>query len=385
MSRFGEISLENINQAVTNNKPINTVRSENYIWAQFTEFCKVRSYILSESTTETDLMKILQDWAFNMRKKDGSEYKERVVKLMWNVTAKLIQKKYFDEYKRSINPFKDSVFEKARKAKDTKRKQLQNIPEKRKISSAALTMTEIKNIASSYDENTPDGLQKKFYHIAAVELAWRGNEAVACEVDFFLKETNNDGFETGRIEYNPIFSKTAQGGNKNLSDSKWLIPNKQNEDLCPVRLFNKIMEKRTANITSRKLFLTPNKYWLLNSVWYKNMPIGINHLSKWTRIGADKIGLDTKEKRFTNHSNRSSTVSNLSKAGANLQEIIKITGHTTISSLEPYLKLNEQHHSRIISSIRKSNDNVPTSSNTTLSENSSNITYNNCTFNFYNK
>lgn len=28
-----------------------------------------------------------------------------------------------------------------------------------------------------WDENTPGGLQKKKIHIAAVELAWRGNEA----------------------------------------------------------------------------------------------------------------------------------------------------------------------------------------------------------------
>lgn len=31
---------------------------------------------------------ILKDWAFNMRNKDGNEYKESAVKIIWNSTAK---------------------------------------------------------------------------------------------------------------------------------------------------------------------------------------------------------------------------------------------------------------------------------------------------------
>lgn len=161
MSRFGEFSSKNIDESIKNNKPINTVRSEKYIWSQFLEFCSYRNYELAEQSSEDCLANILQDWAYNMRKKDGTEYKEAVVKLMWNVSAKLLQKKYLDEYKRSINPFEGAVFEKARRAKDTKRKQLQHLPEKRKSSAVALTRMEIENIASSFDEDTPDGLQKK--------------------------------------------------------------------------------------------------------------------------------------------------------------------------------------------------------------------------------
>lgn len=374
MSRFGEYTLKNIENAINANKPVNTTRSEQYIWTQFMEFCKIRQYCLESNTTEDALANMLQDWAYNMRKKDGSEYKENVVKLLWNVTANLLQKKYFAEHNRVIKPFQDIIFEKARNARDSKRKQLQKIPEKRKTSAAPLSIEEIKNIALSYDEDTPDGLQKKFYQLASTELAWRGNEGSACLVDYFQKETGNDGSETGRILYNPIFSKTAQGGSKNLTQNKWLIPN-NTEELCPVRLFNKLISKRTANITTNRLFLTPNKYWQ-NSMWYKNMPVGINEMSKWTRLGAENIGLDTKRKKITNHSNRSSTVSNLSNSGSNLQEIIKITGHTSIQSLEPYLKLNEKHHEKIISNLRNT---------TNLSNDKNVINYNNCTFNIYNK
>jgi hypothetical protein len=41
-------------------------------------------------------------------------------------------------YKRVFNPFTDILFKKARNARDTNRKILQAIPEKRKVSSKAL-------------------------------------------------------------------------------------------------------------------------------------------------------------------------------------------------------------------------------------------------------
>lgn len=86
------------------------------------------------------------------------------------------------------------------------------------------------------------------FHIVAVELAWRGNEGVRCLTDHFIEESGNNGDLTGRIIYNPIFSKTEQGGSKNLAENKWLTENKENIDRCPVRLYKKLIEKRNSNI-----------------------------------------------------------------------------------------------------------------------------------------
>lgn len=245
-------------------------------------------------------------------------------KTIWNTVAKLVQEKYFNEYGRSFDPFKDIIFDAARKARDTKRKQLQTVPENRKRSSSALTIEEHHAMCNQWDEDTPKGLQRKFFHIAAVELAWRGGEAAACVVDYFKEELDNSGSFTGRLEYNTVFSKTFQGGthfkifffhfycmliflgNQRCATSKWLITNHENSNLCPVRLFKKMILKRGSNITIEKLFLTVNGKWKegKNCPWYKNLPVGINTLSKWTKISAEKIGLDTKRLKITNHSNR---------------------------------------------------------------------------------
>jgi hypothetical protein len=86
----------------------------------------------------------------------------------------------------------DIQFKKARNARDTKRKILQASPEKRKVSSKALTKQEI----FEWSEEEPVQLQRKFYHIAAYELAWRGGEAANCKVFYFKIETDYSGQET---------------------------------------------------------------------------------------------------------------------------------------------------------------------------------------------
>ena len=52
------------------------------------QYTGTRGYILTSSTSKKELANTLKDWAFNMRKIDGSDYKE-VVKAMWNISAKL--------------------------------------------------------------------------------------------------------------------------------------------------------------------------------------------------------------------------------------------------------------------------------------------------------
>lgn len=153
------------------------------------------------------------------------------------------------------------------------------------------------------------------------------------------------------MEYNPIFSRTSQGGDKKLSNSKWLVANTIDADLCPVRLYRKLISKRGQNITTQRLFLTVNPNWKMGN-WYKNCPIGKNTLSNWTKQAAQKIGLDTEKEKITNHSNRATAVSTLSKAGVSEQTLIKITGHSSAASIKPYLQMDKTHHENTIQGLR---------------------------------
>lgn len=387
MSRFGNISFKKIDISVNESQPRNTVKTKKNIWKQFIQFCAEKKYTLDKSTSNENLALILKDWAFNMRKVNGEEYKESVIKTMWNVTAKLLQEKYMKEHQRIIDIFISPIFQQARDARNAKRKILQAVPEKRAQSAAALKDSEIEAMINVWDENTPEGLQIKFFLIASIELAWRGGEGASCLVHYFQEERENDGNLTGRLIYNPIFTKTNQGGSHTCAQNKYLIQNK-NKAKCPIMLFKKLMEKRqkNQNIKTERLFLTPNPHWnkRQSSGWYKNMPVGIHEIGKWTSKSAELIGLDTTTKKITNHSNRATAVSSLAKAGIAEQQIIKITGHCSTHSIKPYLQLDQEHHQSILNQMRNVNNKQESysqidSSNTSNKKNTN--VYNNCTFN----
>ena len=97
--RFGCVSFDEINDNIDKCVPDNTKKTRNSIWKQFTSFCESRQYQLLETSKEEDIANILKDWAFNMRKKNGEDYKESVVKTLWNVTAKQIQEMYYNQTK----------------------------------------------------------------------------------------------------------------------------------------------------------------------------------------------------------------------------------------------------------------------------------------------
>jgi len=51
-------------------------------------------------------------------------------------------------------------------------------------------------------------------------------------------------------------------------------------------------------------------------------------------------------------------VSSLVKAGVSEQNLIKITGHSSASSIKPYLQLQTDHHLNLVSSLREHSENI---------------------------
>lgn len=190
---FGIQSITEIKKAVSENIPPNTHISKTSIWRQFSQFLLKRDYKLEKHAPAEELAKIMEDYAYNMKKLNGEDYKESSIKSIWNTTAQMLQEKYYQEFNIKIEPFTDIVFKSARLAKDLKRKQLQGNQEKRKESSKALTTQELLEMIKIHDEDTPDGLQKKIFHLFSFELAWRGNEAVNCKVHYFQQELDLKG------------------------------------------------------------------------------------------------------------------------------------------------------------------------------------------------
>uniref|UniRef100_T1IRV3 DUF3504 domain-containing protein n=1 Tax=Strigamia maritima TaxID=126957 RepID=T1IRV3_STRMM len=277
-SRWGDVDVQTIDISIDQPIPTNTRKNHTSIWHQFTEFCSSKNYSLTPVTTTITLNQILKDFAWNMRKTDGTEYKETVIKVLWNTTAKLLQQYYFDNFNIIFNPFNDVEFKTARAARDAKRKKLLSDGTKRKLSlftSSLSDRQEKAKLHKVYDENTPEGLLEKFYKVVAPELGWKNVEGSAAEITHFSREIDYKGNETGRIEYNPATVWRP--------DCKRLIPNRDDPEVCPVRLFNLVLERRPSHITINRLLLFPNNFWREKNSkgWYKNMPVGKKLINKW--------------------------------------------------------------------------------------------------------
>lgn len=123
--------------------------------------------------------------------------------------------------------------------------------------------------------------------------------------------------------------------------------------LC-FRLFKKLITKRPPHVTTDRLFLTPNPGWTSDSskVWYKNCPVGPNEMSKWVKEAAASIGLNTKSNKISNHSLRSTAISHLAKRGVGEIQLTKISGHSSVTSIKPYVQLDSEHHLQIVEKLR---------------------------------
>ncbi|KAJ3655633.1 hypothetical protein Zmor_014754 [Zophobas morio] len=113
-----------------------------------------------------------------------------------------------------------------------------------------------------------------------------------------------------------------------------------------------MLAKKGKTIKTDRLCLTENPSWKTSS-WYKNSPVGVNEFSKRFKTSAEKVGLDTKSRKITNHSARSTALSQLTKAGIGEQQLTKITGHSSAGSIRPYLQLDSSHHNKIVTTFRQ--------------------------------
>lgn len=95
MSRFGTQSEEKIRKEVDILIPPNTKKSKATIWKQFLEFCEEKNYRIAAGTSVEEIAEILEDWGFNMKKKNSEDYKESVVKVKDHYDMKYFLKFFY--------------------------------------------------------------------------------------------------------------------------------------------------------------------------------------------------------------------------------------------------------------------------------------------------
>jgi len=100
-------------------------------------------------------------------------------------------------------------------------------------------------------------------------------------------------------------------------------------------------------------YVSSEKLTLPETKWFKIQPMGINKLSTIMKECAKKAGL-TDDKRFTNHSARKTLVQKLQDHGVPPNQIIQVTGHRNLMSVNNYSSMRDGQQ-EAISSILSSN------------------------------
>lgn len=87
------------------------------------------------------------------------------------------------------------------------------------------------------------------------------------------------------------------------------------------------------------LFQQPrSKLYTKSKIWYSDAPIGVNALGNMMSVISEKAGLET---RYTNHCIRATTVTSLQNAGMAPSDIVAVTGHRSIASIDSYSRCSD--------------------------------------------
>ena len=152
-----------------------------------------------------------------------------------------------------------------------------------------------------------------------------------------------DQCEAEYLELNERQTKTRQGDDirntRHVNPRMYAVPG---SGRCPVSMYKLYSEKRPSqmNKSDSPFYLAINVVESGSSrPWFKNSPMGVNKLNSLMRIMALKGELHNTN--LTNHSARKRLMQKLVSSDVQPTEIMQITGHQNVQSINNYSSLDE--------------------------------------------
>lgn len=226
----------------------------------------------------------------------------------------------------------------------------------------AISDSDLNKLRESNVLNTisPKGLQRKVWFDLSLGFARRGQENIQ-----ELKKTSYDikvdssGKKYIEMTYNEA-TKNHPGANQRDDDTQKPRIYETDADDCPVASFQKYTSK--LNPECDRLFQLPKTLAAeTDTVWYHRRPLGEKKIGAFMK----EISKDAELSRiYTNHCVRATTITKLSYAGVDKIEIMKLTGHRNIKSIETYNSDSSEKQKQIYSSILQCREVPPTMNNT---------------------
>ena len=185
-------------------------------------------------------------------------------------------------------------------------------------------------------DSTPEALLNSVWLMLSMHMSLRGRDQhyKLTYGDLEVKETT-DGKRY--VQFNERDTKTRTGdtgqGTRAFRPKMWSTPH--NPEQCPVQLFELYLSKRPTDYCDddSPFYLAINYDAKPGGFWYKRQKLGMNRLGNIMKIMASKAGLQGKK---TNHSARKTCVITLTRANLPETQIIQLTGHRNVQSLNSY-------------------------------------------------
>ncbi len=129
-----------------------------------------------------------------------------------------------------------------------------------------------------------------------------------------------------------------------------MYENKSNPDRCPINSYLAYRARRPA-----RMLADESPFYLAVNIevpkseeqqWYKCSPLGVNSLRNMLKRMVEDSGLET-DKKLVNHSTRKHLVQKLVDNDIPPTEIMQVTGHKNVASINNYLTLSDRKQQQI--------------------------------------
>ena len=366
--RFSHISDEDVDQFCIDQQNENTAKKTQYDISLFKEFM-ANSYSEEarklEDIPPSDLQPIIKKFVLAVRKKNGDEYEPSSVRaFVQSIDRYLRQNKY------GISVLNDNAFCEVQDILKKKQRQLKTLGKGNRPNAAEPLSDE--DILLMYNRgvlghDSPRALLNTVWLNNCIFFGMRPGKEQRdmCWGDIQLKKDSSGlrflEFTTERQ------TKTRTGENpRNLRETKpQMYEDKINPNRCPVNAYLAYKEHRPAEMLTdgSPFYLAVNKEAPKHGQqWYKCSPLGVNSLRSMLKKMASDAELQT-DKKLVNHSTRKHLVQKLIDNEIPPNEIVQITGHKNVSSLNNYSTLSSakrQCISAVLSNISSQKRPMPT-------------------------
>lgn len=206
---------------------------------------------------------------------------------------------------------------------------------------------DVQKMNAMFEKRTPWSLLYKVFFDISFHFARRGREGLReLKKTSFKFEMDGEGQEYVTIGFNET-EKTKQGNEKSIFEKSGTMYSQPGSKSCPVESLRFYLTKLHPDCDA--LFQYPKSKFTQNSqYWYNCQPLGKGPLSELMK----RISLDAGlSKVYTNHCIRATSITVLSHAGVEAQQIQSVSGHKSVESLKHYIQAPAQHQKKSMSTI----------------------------------